>query len=114
MESSVVVVPSSTDLVQLAPLGCGMQTGSGAVLNVIKAERPEMCSIVIFGMGAVGFSAAFASIQQRFKNIIAVDLVQTRLDQALDLGVQHALNGKEIGGWRKVYKTMLIMRSPVS
>ena len=97
MESSVVVVPASTDLVQLAPLGCGMQTGSGAVINILKPEHPELSSIVIFGVGAVGLSAVFAAKALGFETIIAVDLVQSRLDLATSLGVSHAFSGKAEG-----------------
>ena len=44
----------------LGPLCCGLTTGAGAVLNVL---RPEVgSSIVIFGTGAVGCSALLAAV----------------------------------------------------
>lgn len=97
VESSVTPVPASTDLLQLAPLGCGIQTGSGAVINILKPEQPELSSIVVFGVGAVGLSAVFAAKALGFETIIVVDLVQSRLDLAKSLGVTHAFSGKAEG-----------------
>jgi len=95
VESSMVKVPSDTDLVLLSPLGCGMQTGSGAILNLLKPQAPEHSSVVIFGAGAVGMSAVFAAAAIKIKTIIIVDLVDDRLELAKSLGATHSFNGKE-------------------
>ncbi|KAL8292126.1 hypothetical protein RQP46_001592 [Phenoliferia psychrophenolica] len=69
-ESSCVKVPPGTDLVTLAPLGCGLQTGAGAVLNILKPEPAS--SIVVFGMGAVGCASIFAAKYLGLRTIIAI------------------------------------------
>ena len=51
-EQNVVVVDKNVDLTMLAPLGCGFQTGAGAILNTL---RPEVgSSLAIMGAGNVG------------------------------------------------------------
>lgn len=58
-EQSVVnvtgLVAGEDELKLLAPLGCGFQTGSGAITNIANA-RPED-TVVVFGLGGVGFAA---------------------------------------------------------
>ncbi|AMK25580.1 NAD(P)-dependent alcohol dehydrogenase [Sphingobium sp. TKS] len=89
--SNVVKVSSVLPLPMLAPLGCGIQTGAGAVLNRLKPERGS--SIAIFGMGAVGLSAVLAARISGCDPIIAVDLHEERLALAREMGATHILRG---------------------
>jgi aryl-alcohol dehydrogenase len=90
---NVVKVPKDLPLEILAPLGCGLQTGSGAVLNALKV-RPGS-SFVAFGAGAVGLAAVMAAKIAGATRIIAVDVNPARLSLALELGATHAVNGAE-------------------
>lgn len=93
---NVVKVPDSVPLNLLplyGPLGCGIQTGAGAVLNTLNPRAGT--SIVIFGAGSVGLSAVMAARLAGCATIIAVDLNQSRLDLALTLGATHVVNGIE-------------------
>ncbi|KXH31797.1 zinc-binding dehydrogenase [Colletotrichum simmondsii] len=78
------------DLRILAPLGCGLQTGSGTVINVAKAG-PKDC-IAIAGMGGVGLAAVIAAKNQGCKAIIGIDRVESRLELAKTLGATHIIN----------------------
>ncbi|KAK2016756.1 zinc-binding dehydrogenase [Colletotrichum eremochloae] len=78
------------DLRILAPLGCGLQTGSGTVINVAKAG-PEDC-IAIAGMGGVGLAAVIAAKNQGCKTIIGIDRLDSRLALAKSLGATHIIN----------------------
>ncbi|GAA6005935.1 hypothetical protein JCM11491_004065 [Sporobolomyces phaffii] len=92
--SSCTKVPDSIDTSTLpifAPFGCGIQTGAGAVFNVLR-PRPRD-SVVIFGLGAVGFAALFAAAHLGVNTIVVVDLVPTRLTLARELGAHCALDG---------------------
>ncbi|KAK4703332.1 aryl-alcohol dehydrogenase, partial [Phenoliferia sp. Uapishka_3] len=91
VETSVVRVPSGTDLVMLAPLGCGLQTGAGAVLNLLKPTPTS--TIAIFGVGAVGLGAIFAAASLGLATIIVIDVVDSRLELALSVGATHVING---------------------
>lgn len=94
VESSCTVVPKGSDLVQLSPLGCGMQTGAGAVMNALNPARPERSTIVVFGSGAVGMAAIFAAAAIGMQTIIAVDLQDSRLEIAKAMGATHGINGR--------------------
>ena len=89
----VVKVPSTTDLKLMSPLGCGLQTGAGAIFNVLKPNKDS--SLVIFGAGAVGTSALWAAVTMGVSTIIMVDLVQSRLDLAKEFGATHTIHGKD-------------------
>ncbi|MDK1471883.1 NAD(P)-dependent alcohol dehydrogenase [Streptomyces sp. 549] len=89
-ERSLVKVPADAPLELLAPLGCGVQTGAGAVWNVLK-PRPGS-SIVVTGAGAVGLSAVMAARLTPATRIIAVDRVPARLELARELGATHTVD----------------------
>jgi aryl-alcohol dehydrogenase len=89
-ENNVIKVPKDLPLDLLAPLGCGLQTGSGAVLNALKV-RPGS-SFVAFGAGAVGLAAVMAARIAGATTIIAVDVNVARLDLARELGATHTVN----------------------
>jgi aryl-alcohol dehydrogenase len=92
-ERSVVKVSQDAPLDILGPLGCGLTTGAGAVLNVLRP--PAGSSIAIFGTGAVGCSALLAAIVANCSRIIMVDIVPGRLELALELGATHVVNGMD-------------------
>ncbi|MET4644533.1 aryl-alcohol dehydrogenase [Streptomyces atratus] len=77
----------------LSPLGCGLQTGAGAVLNSLKIEAGA--SVVIIGAGTVGLAAVMAAKVAGASPVIAVDIVPERLDLARELGATHTVNAKE-------------------
>ncbi len=93
-ERNVVKVDKDVDLTLLGPLGCGIQTGSGTVLNRLKPEFGS--SIVIYGCGAVGLSAVMAAKIVGCQHIIAVDVHDNRLSLAKELGATHVLNGRHV------------------
>ncbi|KAG2019072.1 hypothetical protein GB937_005363 [Aspergillus fischeri] len=82
------------DMAVLAPLGCGYLTGAGTVLNVLK-PKPKS-TFVVLGMGAVGMAAMLAARSQGVETIIAVDMLDVKLELAKSLGASHALSTKII------------------
>jgi aryl-alcohol dehydrogenase len=68
----------------LAPMGCGVQTGAGAVLNVLRPEPRD--AIAIFGLGAVGLSAVMGAAIRACETIVAVDPNPERRRLAEELG----------------------------
>ncbi len=93
-ERNVVKVDEDVDLSLLGPLGCGIQTGAGTVLNRL---RPAFgTSIAIYGCGAVGLSAIMAAQIANCLQIFAVDVHDSRLQLAKELGATHSLNGKHV------------------
>jgi len=88
---SVVKVREDVPLELLGPLGCGVQTGAGAVLNVLRPGPGD--SIAVFGTGAVGMSAVLAAVAARATTIIAIDVNDQRLALASELGATHVIHG---------------------
>ncbi|MFD5571148.1 NAD(P)-dependent alcohol dehydrogenase [Streptomyces cadmiisoli] len=91
-ERSVIKVPATVPLELLGPLGCSVQTGAGAVLNVLDPEAGS--TFVVFGTGAVGMSSLLAALVANCSTIIAVDIVESRLQRAQELGATHVINGR--------------------
>ena len=87
---TAVKVPKDAPLEVLAPLGCGIQTGAGAVLNSL--DPPAGSDIVVFGAGAVGLSGVLGAVLAGCTTIIAVDRVQGRLHLATELGATHVID----------------------
>ena len=88
-ERSVVKVRKDAPLEMLGPLGCGVQTGAGAVLNVFDM-RPGK-SFAVFGVGSLGLSAVMAARLCGAGRIIAVDRNQARLQLARELGADDTI-----------------------
>lgn len=93
-ERNVVKVRDDIPLEILGPMGCGIMTGAGAVMNSLQ-PRPG-ASIAVFGVGNVGMSAVLAAVVCGCTTIIAVDIHSDRLEMARELGATHTVNAKEV------------------
>ena len=91
-ERNVVKVSKDLPMEVLAPLGCGLQTGAGTVMNSLGVSKRE--SIAIFGTGAVGMAAVMAARIVGASPIIGVDINPMRLKLALELGATHAIDNR--------------------
>ena len=89
-EANAVVIDKDLPLEVLAPMGCGLQTGAGAVLSTLKPVRGS--SIAITGAGTVGMAAIMAAKVAGCDPIIAIDMNDDRLALARELGATHAIN----------------------
>lgn len=88
-EANVVKIRNDVPLEIMGPLGCGIQTGAGAVINALKPEGGS--SIAIFGAGSVGLSAVLAARLVGCGKIIVVDLNEERLALARECGATDLL-----------------------
>lgn len=88
-EQNLVKVDKSLPLATLAPLGCGLQTGAGTVMNTLKVKKGDR--LLITGTGTVGMAAVMAAKIAGAKEIIALDQHQHRLDLARELGATDVL-----------------------
>lgn len=92
-ERNVVPVPDDLPLDIAAPLGCGVMTGAGAVLNALR-PRPGQ-SVAVFGAGAVGLASVMTAALSGAGPIIVVDLIASRLELATELGATATVNAAE-------------------
>jgi aryl-alcohol dehydrogenase len=94
-ERSVVKVPDDAPLELLAPIGCGIQTGAGSVMNNLRPEPGS--SMAVLGTGSVGLSSVMASVVVGCTPIVAVDVHPGRLDLARELGATHTIDARAGG-----------------
>jgi aryl-alcohol dehydrogenase len=95
--SSLIKVPESSEPDHvLAPLGCGIITGAGAVWNVLSVEPGS--TVAVFGAGAVGLSAVLAATVAGAARIIVTDKLSSRLDLALRLGATDVFDAADGSG----------------
>ncbi|MEW1649052.1 NAD(P)-dependent alcohol dehydrogenase [Streptomyces sp. NPDC091219] len=87
-ERSAVVIDKSVPLELMGPLGCGVQTGAGIVLNEFGLEAGR--NIVVFGAGAVGLSAVLAARLAGADHVTVVDRSPQRRRLAMELGATAA------------------------
>jgi aryl-alcohol dehydrogenase len=91
-ERNIVKVSKDLPLEVLAPLGCGVQTGAGTVMNSLRVSNGE--SIAVFGTGAVGLSSIMAARLVGAAPVIGVDVRPGRLRLALKLGATYTIDNR--------------------
>jgi len=101
-ERCVVKVPTDIPLELLSPLGCGVQTGAGGVMNTLKPQPGS--AIAVFGIGSVGLSAIMAAAVCGCTKIIALDIVEERLKLAREFGATHSINSGKVNAVEEIQK----------
>lgn len=91
-EKCLVKIDRNNPKAIYATLGCGVQSGAGTILNVLKPKPNE--TVVVFGLGSVGLTALMAAAYLGAFKVIAVDIQGPKLESALELGATHALNSR--------------------
>ncbi len=88
--SQVVAIPKEVPLESASLLGCGVITGFGAVVNT--ASVPAYSSVVVIGTGGVGLNSVQGAVQSGASTIIAIDLLDEKLEAARKFGATHVIN----------------------
>ncbi len=92
-QRNIVKLDDSADLATMAPLGCGVQTGAGAVMRSLDAQPGQ--SLVVIGGGAVGLSAILGGKVAKCGSIILIEPTEHRRKLALELGADHVIDPAE-------------------
>ncbi len=93
---SVVVIPDDVPYEIGSLIGCGVMTGVGAAVNAAKVVPGS--SVVVFGCGGVGMSAIQGARIAGAAEIVAVDVVDSKLADAKRFGATHAVKPDDLGG----------------
>lgn len=101
-ETNTVKVPDDVPLELLGPLGCGIQTGAGAVINALRP--PAGSGIAVFGCGSVGLAAVMAAAAVGCTSIVAVEPHEARRELALELGATLALDPGSVDAAAEIQK----------
>jgi S-(hydroxymethyl)glutathione dehydrogenase/alcohol dehydrogenase len=91
-ESQLCLLPDDLSFEIGALLACGVITGAGAVLNT--AEVKAGSSVVVIGAGGVGLNSIQAARIAGAYPIVAVDLLDNKLEMAHKFGATHSVNPK--------------------
>lgn len=90
---SCVPIGEDIDPVEAAVFGCAVLTGVGAVVNTGQV-RPGTSALVV-GLGGVGLSALLGAFASGAHPVIAVDVHQSKLDLARELGASLTVNARD-------------------
>lgn len=110
-ERNAVRIPDTLPLHLAGPLGCGISTGAGTVLRVLKPAAGE--GIVVFGLGAVELGAVMAARVAGCTTVIEVDPDKRRHALARDLGATHVVNSHDLDDRGTLLRNLLGRRGPL-
>jgi Zn-dependent alcohol dehydrogenase len=99
------MIDNREDLQLLAPLGCGIQTGTGAIINAANARSNDR--VVVIGLGGVGLSAVMGAKIAGCTQIIGIDRHESRLKLAQELGATDVVEVKDMANLRVVTDAVL-------
>jgi S-(hydroxymethyl)glutathione dehydrogenase/alcohol dehydrogenase len=91
-QSQLVKVPEDFPLDLASLLACGVTTGFGAVVN--RAQVPPLSSVVVIGCGGVGLNAVQGALVCGANPIVAVDIVDSKVQRAQEFGATHGVNAR--------------------
>ncbi len=91
-QESLVKIDPRLPLSQAALFGCAVMTGVGAVVNTAKVEPGT--SVAVFGLGGVGLSVLLGAKAAGAHPILAVDVLDSKLDLARQLGATQGVNAR--------------------
>ena len=89
-ENSVVKIDSDLPLDRAALVGCGVLTGVGAALRTSGLEAGQ--TVAVFGCGGVGLSIVQGARIGGARQIIGVDVFESKLEMAKRVGATHVFN----------------------
>ncbi len=94
MEDAVIPMPTDVPAEVVAITGCAVATGIGTVVNSVRAEPGSSAAVI--GCGGIGLSMIQGSKLSGCHPIIALDLVDGRLEIAGQLGATHTINSARV------------------
>lgn len=90
-EHALVKIREDMPLDRAALIGCGVTTGVGAVFHTAAVEPGS--TVAVIGCGGVGLSAINGAAMAGASKVIAIDMVDSKLEMAKDFGATHTVNG---------------------
>jgi len=103
-EKQLAVIPPDFPMDRASLISCGVLTGYGAVFN--RAHVQPLSSVVVMGTGGVGLNAIQAAALAGAKPVIAVDILDSKLEMARTFGATHFVNSKTVADPIKAVKEM--------
>ncbi len=98
--SQIAKVPDTIPPAAASLLSCGVVTGVGAAVNT-AAIRPGQ-NVVVIGAGGVGLNAIQGAAIAGAARIIAVDMVEEKLEAAKEFGATDGILASDPKPWKEV------------
>jgi S-(hydroxymethyl)glutathione dehydrogenase / alcohol dehydrogenase len=92
-ENSVVKIDPDLPLDRAALVGCGVLTGVGAALRTSGLEAGQ--TVAVFGCGGVGLAIVQGARIGGARQIIGVDVFDSKLEMAKRVGATHVVNSAQ-------------------
>ena len=92
---SCVKIASDLSYPEAALFGCAVLTGVGAVINTARVQAGT--TVAVLGLGGVGFSALLAAVASGAREIVALDLSESKLALARELGATATVDASRPG-----------------
>jgi Zn-dependent alcohol dehydrogenase len=93
-ERMVVGMPGDVPTDATSIIGCAVMTGAGAIINTLRVRSGD--SVSVFGAGGIGLCAVSAAAIVDAHPIIAVDIIDEKLEFARRFGATHTVNARHI------------------
>ena len=90
---SCVKLDANLSHAEAALFGCAVLTGVGAVINTARVQAGTTTAIL--GLGGVGFSALLAAVASGAREVVALDMNESKLALARDLGATVTINASD-------------------
>ncbi len=91
--NSCVKIEADIDPIEAALFGCAVLTGVGAAINTARVQAGTTAAV--FGLGGVGLCAMLGALSSGAREIIAIDLHDSKLEVAKSLGATAAFNARD-------------------
>jgi S-(hydroxymethyl)glutathione dehydrogenase/alcohol dehydrogenase len=92
-ENAIVKIRKDMPLDRAALIGCGVTTGVGAVFNTAKVAPGS--TVAVIGCGGVGLSAVQGAAIAGAGRVIAIDMLESKLELARKFGATDTVNAKK-------------------
>lgn len=92
-EHAVVKIREDMPMDRAALIGCGVTTGVGAVIHTAAVEPGS--TVAVIGCGGIGLSCINGAAIAGAARIIAVDMVDSKLELARKFGATDVVNGSD-------------------
>ena len=97
---SCVKLEQDIDPVEAALFGCAVLTGVGAVVNTAKVQAGQ--TVAVLGLGGVGLCSLLGAVASGAREIVAIDLHDSKLEVAKSLGATSVVNARDPDAIEKV------------
>lgn len=98
--NSCVKIDADIDPAEAALFGCAVLTGVGAVINTARVQAGT--TVAVLGLGGVGLCAMLGALAAGARQVIAIDLHDSKLEVARSLGATATVNARDPDAIEKV------------